>query len=762
MERLQEEGASSAQVIGVLNDSFDRFAGASKDLAGTLPGVISTFKDNITLGLAEAFEGKPLEQFKVGILGIGETISNLIASAAPDLAALTGVLADTFGGSLEALAPAIEAALGLLLELAEVGGGVLVQSLEIAAPLITVTANSLTALLDVLEPLTPAISAAAVAWGTYKTASAIGDATKIGASSLLGLADNALLAKAPIEGIAGGMTKLGSILPQIGLAVGIGTAAWALFANQEKEVIDVNDDLIASLGEVGDTLTAEQINKIAEALGETKNAGEDAGKRFLELAQSGKITGANLVEAFGGSKKAAQELARELEAASKIEITPAFTGLDQQTKGVQRVFAELSDEIATFAIATGQGFGDDFIKASELPAKLRAQIAELSGLQEDSLGFKQLQFDVKGPDAGTLGAISDLIGDAQELAAVENDAAEASAALAGDLALVTESATSATDQMDKFATLIEEQFGQLDVTEQLQDLQRAFADFQIVDDENNPITTFAGQLGGLDDVSRNATDALNELIDKSQQSIQTAIESGQPLTDVIGKYDFLRESILKTAEANGIARDEVEDYLDVVGFVPDEVTTLLTADAADGKIIVDEWAAIIANLPPQKQTEILAVLNEEQRAAVQRKLDDLSKPKTVQVSVIANIAAKIADNLLNPFTLQAKGDFFPGRPGGYPVIVGEAGPEVVIPLSDPARARQLVDESGLLQVLANDRATTNTTGQFSTATNTASTATVGGATFNFNIQSTDPVLAAREIEAAVESVIARSGLPVGV
>ena len=42
MENLQKTGASSSQVIDVLNESFDRFAGSSKDLASTLPGVIST------------------------------------------------------------------------------------------------------------------------------------------------------------------------------------------------------------------------------------------------------------------------------------------------------------------------------------------------------------------------------------------------------------------------------------------------------------------------------------------------------------------------------------------------------------------------------------------------------------------------------------------------------------------------------------------------------------------------------------------------
>lgn len=760
MENLQKTGASSAQVIDVLNKSFDRFAGASKNLAGTLPGVISTFKDNITLGLASAFDGKPLEQFKKGILGIGADLSGLIGNIAPDLSRLVVVLSDTLGGGLEALAPTIKAVLGLIVELADVGGGVLTESLRAVAPIITIVAEGLTATLHAIEPLTPVIAAAADAWLVYKAAAAIGDVTSLAGAGLGTLATKVGAAAAPLGGIASGLGSVAGILPQVGIAVGVGVGLWALFGNQEKEVINVQDDLIASLGDLNGALSADQIQKIAQGLDDTKGAGDKAGETFIKLAQSGKISGDTLTKALQGSKGAAKELARELGNASKTKIEPAFLSDVSADPKFKKALEATKSQIRAFAIETGQGFGDDVITAAELPKKLQTEFLKIADITKGSTAFDEISFDVVGPDARTLGAISDLIADGQKLKGASTEAADASKALAGDLGAVTESASSAADQMKRFGDLVKEQFGQLDVTERLQELQRALADFKIVDGANNPVAAFTGQLGGLDAVSRNATDSLNDLIGKSEGVIQQAIESGQPLTDVIGKYTFLRGAILQTAESHGIARDKVEEYLASVGFVPDEVTTLLKADAADGKIIVTEWAQILSAIPPDKRTAILATLDEPQRVAVQKAIDDLTKPRSATVTVHAKKGEDSTTKfLLDPFHFLAEGGYFPGRPGGYPAIVGEAGPEVVIPLNDAARARELVSESGLLRVLAGN----TPSGSTSTSSTANTNITKGGAvTINFQIQATDPILAAREVEAVVTSVLARSGLPIGV
>jgi len=56
MEKLQKSGASASQVFKVFQDSLGKFNGAMEQQAGTWQGVVSTFKDTVSILLADTFK----------------------------------------------------------------------------------------------------------------------------------------------------------------------------------------------------------------------------------------------------------------------------------------------------------------------------------------------------------------------------------------------------------------------------------------------------------------------------------------------------------------------------------------------------------------------------------------------------------------------------------------------------------------------------------------------------------------------------------
>jgi hypothetical protein len=89
----------------------------------------------------------------------------------------------------------------------------------------------------------------------------------------------------------------------------------------------------------------------------------------------------------------------------------------------------------------------------------------------------------------------------------------------------------------------------------------------------------------------------------------------------------------------------------------------------------------VGDIPAEKQTDILAMLNANDFAGVVKMLDSLERTRTAKLNVVP-----VAPGYIPQSTV---GDLFklPGRAGGGPIqanrpyIVGELGPEIVVPNS---------------------------------------------------------------------------------
>lgn len=180
----------------------------------------------------------------------------------------------------------------------------------------------------------------------------------------------------------------------------------------------------------------------------------------------------------------------------------------------------------------------------------------------------------------------------------------------------------------------------------------------------------AGGIKALTTESPKAGQALTDLgkdADVADDAVGTLADTFARLLD---KFD--------TADAYDAATDALDDVKQAAfdAFIAAQTGALdagaktreLESDIRDAVEAVVEYADQVGDIDPQVITEIIADLNEGDYEAVQRKLDELERDRTVVYSV-SNQPTR------NPDRRAAGGPVT----GGTPYLVGERGPELFVP-----------------------------------------------------------------------------------
>jgi plasmid maintenance system antidote protein VapI len=168
------------------------------------------------------------------------------------------------------------------------------------------------------------------------------------------------------------------------------------------------------------------------------------------------------------------------------------------------------------------------------------------------------------------------------------------------------------------------------------------------------------------------------------------LESGMAIEDVEADYLANIEHLRGTAIAAGLAEDDVNALLETYGMTPENLTTMISvAGDALAKWRVDRFLEKLDEITEEEAVRLEAYIDEGDWAAAEAYVNQITRDRVVRIAV------DIWTRSVNVPNLGGFGGNIFGAEGGYVssptrYIVGEAGPEVILPLSDPSRMAELI------------------------------------------------------------------------
>jgi TP901 family phage tail tape measure protein len=196
---------------------------------------------------------------------------------------------------------------------------------------------------------------------------------------------------------------------------------------------------------------------------------------------------------------------------------------------------------------------------------------------------------------------------------------------------------------------------------------------------------------------RNNRNAIDGQVDGIKQWMVALVQSGASTEDAAAAGDMLRESLIGQLDQLGLTREEAEAYVNELGLTPESIRTAVELQKAEeAKKRVEELLERMGEIPEEVTSDVQALIDSGQFDEAERRL--------LALQTIASFGASMNVRVANTG----------GGWGGVPVsadgritdgpmlsLIGEAGAEVVLPLTRPDRMRKLLSDSRVLpQVLS--------------------------------------------------------------
>lgn len=261
-------------------------------------------------------------------------------------------------------------------------------------------------------------------------------------------------------------------------------------------------------------------------------------------------------------------------------------------------------------------------------------------------------------------------------------------------------------------------------------------------------------LQGVSGAAEGATPKLKAIGDKFLYVAGAAADTAEGIAKAYGEWDILIGKLDREQALDNLT--DGLDELEKLGKEAWDATSKGAKDAAEkqeaynekllqSKLDVAGFGKSIEGLPPDKVTDIIALIDQGKLREAVMLLADLSKPRTVPIKPVLTGGIKIPGAIYGPngniigWGGGGGGSTPPGVPEGATggivtkptvALIGEAGPEAVIPLSQAPGASPLPAGMGAAQP----------------------------ASYTFNIMSNDPD---RVVE-AIKKYVRRNGPLVGV
>jgi hypothetical protein len=198
-----------------------------------------------------------------------------------------------------------------------------------------------------------------------------------------------------------------------------------------------------------------------------------------------------------------------------------------------------------------------------------------------------------------------------------------------------------------------------------------------------------GELDLGSEKSRTAYDALSQLAQQTEDWSAKVLESTGSVTQSNAVLDQGRRKLIDQADALGLTKAQAKALADQLIATPDKVISV-KGDLADLKAKLADAEQRLRNARGSKRVDIQGDIANLKRKISQARAE-LQSLNNVKILINANIAPAG-----RPSAAFAEGGIVRSA---VHALVGEAGPEVVIPLTKPDRARELAEKSGLTGLL---------------------------------------------------------------
>lgn len=432
--------------------------------------------------------------------------------------------------------------------------------------------------------------------------------------------------------------------------------------------------------------TGEDGARLTEALGTLGLTTADALDTLVGLEKDPIAALKALAMQAGATGDEAEKLAAKIAASDEPfwGVSEANAWLTDDLKATGRAMEELQDQQENLDLdAMVRGFLTSDAASSDLRQELLTQAEAMSGVKRTGTdllplyeAYTQLLAENKSALEGGTGA-TQTAADVMDEYAGATESANVSAA---DLLDVMKEQTSEFEQAASAANIFRDAldavFGAPRSIEAAQQAWAAGTDKLTDSFKDNGATLDLNTEKG-----RANRDAIKDQVDNLDDYITALVQSGASNEDAAAYGKVFRDELVNQLDQMGLTREEAETYLATLGLTPENIDTavrLANDEAAKGR--VEDLLEAMDDIPAEISTDVQALIAAGQFDEAERRL--LYLQSLASRGVTANVG-------VNPVGYEKSAD---GRYVNNPMLslIGEAGDEVVLPLTRPERMKALL------------------------------------------------------------------------
>lgn len=701
-EALAQMGTSAEELQAVLRDNGLVAALEllrSKGFAGNQQALRALFDD------IEGYQGA-LALLNDSNARLGTTMA-AVADSTGALGGAYSAVADTDAFKLKQATTDIQASM------IEVGSVLLPLAADVIGPLASGISELVEAVVDLPAPLRN------VVLGFAGAAAAAGPMLMISGSlvrnfeSIKGGAELARLGLQRLGLSAGAASGMLGVLTGVAVAAGVAFVAYQHLTSSQRAVAERSREVAAGLGEATEAAianaTATDGARVAHlALSQVlAGTGDDGARLTAALGTLGLTTEDTLdvllgitdapVDALkaiamqaGVTADEAEKLAQKVAASEDPfwGVSEANTWLTDDLKATGQALEELQDqaELVDLDAMTREWLASDAAR-SEARQGLLAEAEAMTGIQRTGTGLLPLyeqytQLLVENADALGIGSTAT----DQHTAATEDHASASSEAMVATSGLsdalrrqtsvfdVAESAASG------FGDALDAVFGApRGIEEAAQQWEAGVDDLTAAFKANGATLDISTEKG------RANRDAIKDQVDNLGDYMVAMVRSGASAEEAAAGGEMLRESLIGQLDQMGLTREEADAYLTTLGLTPDSIRTavdLARDEEARGR--VEALLEQLGEIPESVEAEVQALIDTGQFDEAERRLQTL----IALAGTGARIPVSTATGGQLPTVTWGADGAIVSRPTLFGA--GEAGEEVVLPLTRPGRMRDLL------------------------------------------------------------------------
>lgn len=208
------------------------------------------------------------------------------------------------------------------------------------------------------------------------------------------------------------------------------------------------------------------------------------------------------------------------------------------------------------------------------------------------------------------------------------------------------------------------------------------------------------------DLSTEKGRAWSEQLEASRDAIiahgVALLGQGGSIQDVTNDIAWNTQSLKDNMIAAGYTEDQVDELIRTYGLTPDQIRTVIQLEGErNARETIDRYVGMLDKIPDEYESYIALLIDQGKLDEANRVMDAIALGKDVplRLNIIAPKAATLNVSYTGSGKLQGTGNvgmqFSARAAGGYIdrpefALIGEAGPEVVLPLSDIGRMTSLL------------------------------------------------------------------------